>query len=175
MAQARISLSPSSPPTSEVYKPTVFTELPRLPSRAGRARPRGGTITGILHRSGRRRRPQRAVADALSLPTLDGTQVLMQRAIADRALSRDHILTSWSRTMPSRGGRTRLPAITRAAARSWRNLRRHGGLIRLGAYRAGSRPEVYAPAIGLQQAARGVPRARLREESQPLLPGVSST
>ena len=88
------------------------------------------------------------VADAVR-GILDG-HIVMERQIAERGrYPAINILKSISRTMPKSADQTYLPVITRArqVMATYADMEE---LIRLGAYRAGSSPEV-DEAIGLHQ------------------------
>jgi flagellum-specific ATP synthase len=139
VAQREIGLSAGEPPTAKGYTPTVFTELPRLLERAGPGTGEG-TITGlfsVLVDGGDHNEP---VADAVRA-ILDG-HVVMERAIAERGrFPAINILKSISRTMPRAANPTYLPFINQArqVMATYADMEE---LIRLGAYRSGSSPEV---------------------------------
>jgi flagellum-specific ATP synthase len=139
MAQREIGLSAGEPPTSKGYTPTVFTELPRLLERAGPGTEEG-TITGIFTVLVDGDDHNEPVADAVR-GTLDG-HIVMERAIAERGrYPAINILKSISRTMPRSADPAFVPAINRARQlmATYADMEE---LIRLGAYRAGSSPEV---------------------------------
>jgi flagellum-specific ATP synthase len=145
MAQREIGLSAGEPPTAKGYTPTVFTELPRLLERAGPGTD-AGTITGIFTVLVDGDDHNEPVADAVR-GILDG-HVVMERAIAERGrYPAINVLKSISRTMPRAADPAFLPAITRArqVMATYADMEE---LIRLGAYRPGSSPEV-DEAIGL--------------------------
>lgn len=145
MAQREIGLAAGEPPTTKGYTPTVFTELPKLLERAGPGpiRPDGteaGAITGlftVLVDGGDHDEP---IADAVR-GILDG-HIVMERAIAERGrFPAINVLKSISRTMPA----CQQPAereIVRQARRALSAYADMEELIRIGAYRAGSDPEV---------------------------------
>ena len=139
VAQREIGLSAGEPPTAKGYTPTVFTELPRLLERAGPGTGEG-TITGlfsVLVEGGNHDEP---VADAVRA-ILDG-HVVMERAIAERGrYPAINVLKSISRTMPRSADQKYLPIINRArqVMATYADMEE---LIRLGAYRPGSSPEV---------------------------------
>src|SRR5499426_524850 len=166
VAQREIGLSAGEPPTSKGYTPTVFTELPRLLERAGPGTGQG-TITGlfsVLVEGGNHDEP---VADAVRA-ILDG-HVVMERAIAERGrYPAINILKSVSRTMPRAANPAYLPAINRArqVMATYSDMEE---LIRLGAYRAGSSPEV-DEAIALHKPLETF-LAQLKEESTPMADG----
>jgi flagellum-specific ATP synthase len=139
MAQREIGLSAGEPPTAKGYTPTVFTELPRLLERAGPGSGEG-TITGIFTVLVDGDDHNEPVADAVR-GILDG-HIVMERAIAERGrYPAINVLKSVSRTMPRSASPAFLPVITKArqAMATYADMEE---LIRLGAYRAGSSPEV---------------------------------
>src|SRR6202166_607432 len=139
MAQREIGLSGGEPPTAKGYTPTVFTELPRLLERAGPGSERG-TITGIFSVLVDGDDHNEPVADAVR-GILDG-HIVMERAIAERGrYPAINILKSVSRTMPRAADPAYLPLINRAR-RVMATYSDMEELIRLGAYRTGSSPEV---------------------------------
>src|SRR5271163_3961917 len=139
MAQREIGLSAGEPPTAKGYTPTVFTELPRLLERAGPG-VGVGTITGIFTVLVDGDDHNEPIADAVR-GSLDG-HVVMERSIAERGrYPAINILKSVSRTMPKSADPAFLPVITRGrqVMATYADMEE---LIRLGAYRAGSSPEV---------------------------------
>jgi flagellum-specific ATP synthase len=147
MAQREIGLSAGEPPTAKGYTPTVFTELPRLLERAGPGAEQG-TITGIFTVLVDADDHNEPIADAVR-GILDG-HIVMERAIAERGrYPAINILKSVSRTMPRAADPVYLPVISRArqVMATYADMEE---LIRLGAYRRGSNPEV-DEAIALHQ------------------------
>src|SRR5712671_5762770 len=145
MSQREIGLSAGEPPTAKGYTPTVFTELPRLLERAGPGTGEG-TITGIFTVLVDGDDHNEPVADAVR-GILDG-HIVMERAIAERGrYPAINILKSISRTMPKSADPAFLPAVNQArmVMATYADMEE---LIRLGAYRKGSSPEV-DEAIGL--------------------------
>jgi flagellum-specific ATP synthase len=139
MAQREIGLSAGEPPTAKGYTPTVFTELPRLLERAGPGTEEG-TITGIFTVLVDGDDHNEPVADAVR-SILDG-HIVMERAIAERGrYPAINVLKSVSRTMPRAADPAYLPTLTRArqVMATYADMEE---LIRLGAYRPGSSPEV---------------------------------
>ena len=138
-AQREIGLSAGEPPTAKGYTPTVFTELPKLLERAGPGLGEG-TITGIFTVLVDGDDHNEPVADAVR-GILDG-HIVMERAIAERGrYPAINVLKSVSRTMPKSADPNFLPTITRGrqVMATYADMEE---LIRLGAYRAGSSPEV---------------------------------
>jgi flagellum-specific ATP synthase len=139
VAQREIGLSAGEPPTAKGYTPTVFTELPRLLERAGPGS-EAGTITGLFTVLVEGDDHNEPVADAVRA-ILDG-HIVMERQIAERGrFPAINVLKSVSRTMPRAADQAFLPVITRARAvmATYADMEE---LIRLGAYRAGTSPEV---------------------------------
>ncbi|NVJ70770.1 MAG: flagellar protein export ATPase FliI [Alphaproteobacteria bacterium] len=149
MAQREIGLAGGEPPTSKGYTPTVFTELPRLLERAGPG-PRGvGNITGLFTVLVEGDDHNEPVADAVR-GILDG-HIIMERAIAERGrFPAINVLKSISRTMP-RCNTDDENLIVREAKKYMSTYADMEEMIRLGAYRRGSNPDVDA-AIGYHDA-----------------------
>ncbi|WP_407050084.1 flagellar protein export ATPase FliI [Methyloraptor flagellatus] len=142
MAQREVGLSAGEPPTSKGYTPTVFTELPRLLERAGPGRVGSGSITGLFTVLVEGDNHNEPVADAVR-GILDG-HIVMERQIAERGrYPAINVLKSVSRTMPRAIPAERRPLITEAK-RLMATYADMEELIRLGAYRKGSSPEVDA-------------------------------
>jgi flagellum-specific ATP synthase len=140
MAQREIGLSAGEPPTSKGYTPTVFTELPRLLERAGPGTEGQGTITGIFTVLVDGDDHNEPIADAVR-GILDG-HIVMERAIAERGrYPAINVLKSVSRTMPRAADQAYLAVLTRAKAimATYADMEE---LIRLGAYRVGTSPEI---------------------------------
>ena len=137
---AEIGLSAGEPPTSKGYTPTVFSELPRLLERAGPGPVGGGTITGLFTVLVDGDNHNEPVADAVR-GILDG-HIVMERAIAERGrYPAVNVLKTVSRTMPGCIEEEIRPMI-RDAKRLMATFADMEELIRLGAYRRGSNPEV---------------------------------
>ena len=161
MAQREIGLSAGEPPTAKGYTPTVFTELPKLLERAGPGTG-AGTITGIFTVLVDGDDHNEPIADAVR-GILDG-HVVMQRSIAERGrYPAINVLKSVSRTMPKSADPAYLPVITRArqVMATYADMEE---LIRLGAYRTGSSPEV-DEAIGLHEPLEGFLRQAKDEKA----------
>jgi flagellum-specific ATP synthase len=139
MAQREIGLSAGEPPTAKGYTPTVFTELPRLLERAGPGSDQG-TITGIFTVLVDGDDYNEPIADAVR-GILDG-HIIMERSIAERGrYPAINVLKSVSRTMPRAADPAYLPVLTQArqVMATYADMEE---LIRLGAYRSGTSPEV---------------------------------
>jgi len=148
VAQREIGLATGEPPTAKGYTPTVFAELPRLLERAGTG-PGEGTISGIFTVLVEGDDHNEPVSDAVRA-ILDG-HIVMERQIAERGrYPAINVLKSVSRTMPKSADPAYLDVLTRARQlmATYADMEE---LIRLGAYRRGSSPEV-DEAIGLNPA-----------------------
>jgi flagellum-specific ATP synthase len=151
IAQREIGLSAGEPPTAKGYTPTVFAELPRLLERAGTGTG-AGCVTGIFTVLVDGDDHNEPVADAVR-SILDG-HIVMERAIAERGrYPAINVLKSISRTMPRAADPEYLPVIAQAR-RVLATYADMEELIRLGAYRPGSSPEV-DEAIRLNPALEG--------------------
>ncbi len=139
MAQRDIGLAGGEPPTAKGYTPTVFSELPRLLERAGPGTGEGA-ITGLFTVLVEGDDHNEPVADAVR-GILDG-HIVMERAIAERGrYPAINVLKSVSRTMPKSCDPEYWPVVQRArqVLATYSDMEE---LIRLGAYRPGSSPEV---------------------------------
>lgn len=141
MAQREVGLSAGEPPASKGYTPTVFAELPRLLERAGPG-PEGcnGSITGLFTVLVEGDDHNEPIADAVR-GILDG-HIVLERNIAERGrFPAINILKSVSRAMPgcNTKGEQAIVAEARAPMAMYDDM---AELIRLGAYKAGTNPDV---------------------------------
>jgi flagellum-specific ATP synthase len=148
-AQREIGLSIGEPPTAKGYPPTVFAELPRLLERAGPGLVNSGSVTGLFTVLVEGDDHNEPIADAVR-GILDG-HIVMERGIAERGrYPAVNVLRSISRTMPQC-----VPVNVRPLLQNARETMSVFSdmeeLIRLGAYRKGSDPQVDR-AIGLNPA-----------------------
>ena len=140
MAQREIGLSAGEPPTSKGYPPTTFGELSRLLERAGPGEKGEGAITGLFSVLVEGDDLNEPISDAVR-GIVDG-HIVMEREIADRGrYPAINILKSVSRAMPMCLNDQQNAIIVKAKQLISR-YEDMAELIRLGAYRKGSDPEV---------------------------------
>ncbi|MGB8602899.1 MAG: flagellar protein export ATPase FliI [Rhizomicrobium sp.] len=141
MAQREIGLSAGEPPASKGYTPTVFAELPRLLERAGPAQTGcKGSITGLFTVLVEGDDHNEPVSDAVR-GILDG-HIVLDRTIGERGrYPAINILRSVSRTMPGCNTKEERDMIRRARAvmSVYEDM---AEMVRLGAYKSGTNPEV---------------------------------
>jgi flagellum-specific ATP synthase len=140
MAQREIGLSAGEPPASKGYTPTVFTELPRLLERAGPGENGKGSITGLFTVLVEGDDMNEPVSDAVR-GILDG-HIILERAIAERGrFPAVNVLKSISRAMPACNSEPEQNLVLRAK-QPLTIYEDMAELIRLGAYKTGTNPEV---------------------------------
>jgi flagellum-specific ATP synthase len=161
-AQREIGLSAGEPPASKGYTPTVFAELPRLLERAGPGLAGTGNITGLFTVLVEGDDHNEPIADAVR-GTVDG-HIVLDRAIAERSrYPAINILRSISRTMPECNSEAETALIARARALIAR-YDDMAEMIRLGAYRKGTDPQV-DEAVALNPAIEAFLSQRIDERS----------
>ena len=140
MAQREIGLASGEPPASRGYTPSVFGELPRLLERAGPGLEGSGNITGLFSVLVEGDDHNEPITDAVR-GILDG-HIMMERAIADRGrFPAINVLKSVSRTMPKcNSGEENY--IVKEAKKYLSVYADMEEMIRLGAYRIGTNPDV---------------------------------
>ena len=141
MAQRQVGLSAGEPPTTKGYTPSVFSLMPRLLERAGPGAGRG-SITGVFTVLVEGDDMDDPVADTVR-GIVDGHVVLSRRLASFGHYPAIDVLESVSRTMPSTASPEHVLAgrDVRAIAAMYRE---NEELVRLGAYKTGSDPQVDA-------------------------------
>jgi len=139
-AQREIGLAIGEPPTAKGYPPSVYTLLPNLIERAGVGRHGFGSITAIYTVLAEGDDSNDPVVD-IARASLDG-QVMLSRKLADAAhYPAIELNGSISRVMQD----LLSPADLRLAnrfRRLWSLYQQNIDLIQVGAYQAGSNPEI---------------------------------
>jgi flagellum-specific ATP synthase len=139
MAQREIGLSLGEPPTTKGYTPSVFTLLPKLMERAGTSANRG-SITGLYTVLVEGDDTNEPIADAIR-SILDGHIVLTRELAMQGHYPAIDVSRSISRVMDdiiSEDHRVCAQKLKRVLA----TYRRTEDLINIGAYAAGSNPDI---------------------------------
>jgi len=138
MAAREIGLAAGEPPTAKGYTPSVFARLARLVERAGQFRT--GSITAFYTVLMEGDDQQDPLVDAVR-SLLDGHVVLSRALAAEGWYPPVEVLDSISRLMPAVSGpehRTHASLLRRLMA----VYARSEDLVRIGAYKPGSDPEL---------------------------------
>lgn len=138
MAAREVGLAVGEPPTTKGYTPTVFAQLPRLLERAGRSPT--GTITGIYTVLVDGDDFNEPIADAVR-SILDG-HIVLTRDLADQGhFPAIDVLKSISRLRTDICSSDIVNA-GRVLTRHMATFRRVEDMINIGAYAAGSNPDI---------------------------------
>jgi flagellum-specific ATP synthase len=163
MALREIHLAAGEVPASRGYPPSVFAELPRLLERVGLGEG-AGSITGLFTVLVEGDDTNEPVSDAVR-GILDG-HIMLERGIAEGGrFPAVDIPRSLSRSAPA----CYLPeerGLAREARRLMRAYAEMADLVRLGAYKAGSNPELDA-AVAARPALGALLRQELDETARP--------
>ena len=139
-AQREVGLAVGEPPTAKGYPPSVFALLPSLIERAGVGRGGHGAITAFYTVLAEGDDANDPIVD-IARASLDG-QVMLSRRLADAAhYPAIDLAGSISRVMPLLVPPERLRRAN-FARRLWTLYQQNEDLITVGAYEAGSDPEL---------------------------------
>lgn len=139
-AQREVGLAIGEPPTAKGYPPSVFALLPNLIERAGVGRHGKGSITAIYTVLAEGDDQHDPIVD-IARASLDG-QVMLSRRLADAAhYPAIDLNGSVSRVMPNLLSPEELKRANRFR-RLWSLYQQNQDLIQVGAYEAGSNPEL---------------------------------
>jgi len=141
-AQREIGLAVGEPPTAKGYPPSVFSLMPTLIERAGMGRFGHGSITAMYTVLAENDDSNDPIVD-ISRASLDG-QVMLSRALADAAhYPAIDLNGSISRVMQGLVEPEALKSANRLR-RLWSLYQQNQDLIQVGAYQAGSNPDLDA-------------------------------
>lgn len=145
MAQREIGLSSGEPPTTKGYPPTVFSELPHLLERAGPGRDGEGDITAIYTVLVDGDDMNEPIADAIR-GIVDGHLVLDRNIAEKNRYPAINIQRSISRMLPAchTDEEYKIMHEARKALAKYADME---DLIRVGAYKPGTDPEIDAAAV----------------------------
>ena len=142
MAQREIGLAGGEPPTTKGYPPTVFAELPQLLERAGPGTGEKGDITALY--------TVLVDGDDMNEPISDTVRGIMDgHVVLDRHIAEQgrfpavNLQRSISRMLPDCHNPGEY-AVLKAARRALARYADMEELIRIGAYREGTDPEIDA-------------------------------
>jgi flagellum-specific ATP synthase len=138
MAAREVGLAAGEPPTAKGYTPSVFSRLARLVERAGRFRE--GSITAFYTVLMEGDDQQDTLVDAVR-SYLDGHVVLSRTLAAQGWYPPIEVLDSVSRLMPAVAGKEHRSAAA-TVRRMLSSYARSEDLVRIGAYKAGSDPDL---------------------------------
>ena len=139
-AQREIGLAVGEPPTAKGYPPSVFSLLPKLIERSGTGRMGEGTITAIYTLLAEGDDLNDPIVD-IARASLDG-QVVLSRALADAAhYPAIDLMGSISRLMPTIADQDH-QNLANNLRRLWTLYQQNEDLINVGAYEAGSNPDL---------------------------------
>ena len=139
-AQREIGLAIGEPPTAKGYPPSVFALLPNLIERGGVGRHGHGSITSIYTVLAEGDDGNDPIVD-IARASLDG-QVMLSRRLADQAhYPAIDLNGSISRVMQSLVSADELKQSNKLR-RLWSLYQQNADLVQVGAYEAGSNPEL---------------------------------
>ena len=139
-AQREIGLAIGEPPTAKGYPPSVFALLPNLIERGGVGRHGHGSITSIYTVLAEGDDASDPIVD-IARASLDG-QVMLSRRLADQAhYPAIDLNGSISRVMQSLVSPDELKQSNKLR-RLWSVYQQNADLVQVGAYEAGSNPEL---------------------------------